>query len=152
MTDVNQSGGRWVPNGDIPVKNYASTTAIPSGTAVLWDATAGNTGTSQQAPGIFVPASAGAITGTAGVLIDTLVAAPTATTPGAAGRLRRMGSAVCVADGTIAAGAKVMVSSTSGKMGRVKTYTGGAEYLGDAPNGAADGDPVLVEISIGKGA
>jgi hypothetical protein len=101
-----------------------------------------------KAQGVKLPATAATgITGQMGITIDKIPALGKAN-----GRVRRIGSAVCTASGTIASGAWVAVESASGKEGRVRVKASGEEGLGQAMNDAADGDPVRVQITIARNA
>src|SRR5438309_11611004 len=137
MPNNNQLGGTAITGGDTAHANY-SVTDIPAGTAVIVDTS--NAEALFSRPGVKIPATAATgITGHVGITIDKLVA--NGKQPG---RVRRLGSAVCTASGTIAYGAWVTVESASGKEGRVRVKTSGEEQLGQAMNAAADGDPVRV--------
>lgn len=131
------------PASHIAVRNYG-VTDIPEGTAVIWDLVNVDP---MKAQGIVVPAAAGAVAPAAGITADTIKA-------GGWGRLAVSdGEAVAVADGAIAMGDYVQISSTAAKMGRVKTLVAASgAQLGRAMNAAADGDPVVIELAIAKSA
>lgn len=137
MTIYSQLAER--PGDDIAVKNYG-VADIPEGTAVLWDLTNVDP---QQPQGIVVPGSGGSMTPQAGITTEVIKA-------GGIGRLRVNGEKTATAEGSLAVGDWVQVSSTSAKMGRVKALATAGAQLGRCMNSAADGDPVVIEILIAK--
>ena len=64
------------------------------------------------------------------------------------GVVRRAGSAVSKADGSITAGARVRASDTSGKVGRIKACSAGEAQMGIARNTVVDGDAVIVDFQF----
>lgn len=130
-----------VPGGDLPFYNGTGAD-IPEGSAVLFDATVAGT---QGEPACKLPAAAGGVAGTLGVAINTIK-------NGTRGLVRMLGSAILLADGSIAAGAIVQASDTAAKMGRAKTAGAALPQLGIALNAATDGNPVHVWIDRAKNA
>src|SRR5687767_2028851 len=117
MANQNQLGGVAVVGGDRPYRNVTGTD-IAAGLVVIFDAS--NPEALHLAPAVKLPtAGATGVTKQAGVTIDKLV------TSGAPGRVRVMGSAVTTANGTIATGQKVCISSTALKLGWVRVAAAG---------------------------
>lgn len=142
MANNNQLGGISVVGGDQPRKN-TSVATIAAGLVVLYDAS--NPEALFAPPGVVLPTQgATGITKIAGITLDPIEA-------GKVGRVRNLGAAVTTANGTIATGNYVMVSTAASKVGWVMALAGTGEIaVGQALNDAADGDPVLVRFQDGK--
>lgn len=141
MADFNQSGGIFVPGGDIPVRNYG-VTDIPANTAVLWDTS--NVGDAQHAPGVVIPTAAQSVAETAGITHTVIPA-------GGSGTLRRLGVEFATAGVTIALGDFLLVSSVASHLGQVTNVDAGSlVVLGQAYSSGVAGDPIKVLLGIHK--
>jgi hypothetical protein len=143
MANQNQLGGWHVDGGDLG--RFASGgTDIPAGLVVIFD---GSNPEGLDTPaGVILPAVAASASTArvAGITIDTLTAAT-----GFPGRVRYLGGAVCTANGTIATGTAVTVSTAAGKVGWVIAAATGNLIVGYAENDAVDGDPIVIRMHIG---
>lgn len=129
------------PGSCIPVKNY-SLLDIPEGTGLIWDLVNIDV---QQPAGVVTPLAAGPVLKVAGFADEMILA-------GKMGKMRITGEKTATADGAIAMGDFVQLSSTATKMGHVKVLADAGAQCGQARNAAADGDPVVIEILIAKSA
>ena len=122
---------------DITCKNLQGTD-IAAKAVVIFDSTA------TDAPAVKLAAAAGTTIGTYGVAVDTIKA-------GSSGRVCILGPAIGVASGSIAGGDIVLMDTTSGKVGRVKTAADAVAHvgatLGKALCAAADGDDIEVLVA-----
>jgi hypothetical protein len=127
---------------DLPCKNYGGSDIGP-GLGVLIDT--GNLAGPDAAPGVVLPTNSGGVVGTLGITVETIYA-------GKVGRVRVAGAYPVVAHGSVTAGTYVQLSDTTAHLGQVKTCLSATEQIGQALNGASDGDPVLVLICKAKNA
>jgi hypothetical protein len=63
------------------------------------------------------------------------------------GRVRTQGLVVCKADGPIAPGMRVCMSTVAGKVGWVRAKTPGEPQLGLAQTAAVDGDDIILLVN-----
>jgi hypothetical protein len=139
MAYYGQIGALPVVGGDIPVKNYGVTT-ISAKLAVNADTS--NTINTAGAIGVVVPTTSGSVAACLGTVLSDIPAGKT-------GLIRISGGAVCKASGSVTVGENVQVDSASGKEGYVKTAGSAAAGFGKALSTAADGEDVLVWVSVG---
>lgn len=132
MAIISQVGRQPVQGGDRTMANFGASD-IPAGAAVIFDQSNFN--------GVSVVATAGAITQTCGIAVDKIPAGKT-------GRICMHGSAVAVANETLAAGDAVMIDNSAGNEGKVILKTTGSRQLGIAMHAAAAGDPVEVQVNV----
>ncbi len=131
-----------LPGLDIPVYNYSGSTTIAAGTAVSVDST-NVLGTSGVNEGVGVIPIAAVGNVSIGVAVDAIP-------PLSYGRIRVSGQVAMTADGAITAGAVVDGSNTANKT--AKSHTATKAQIGIALSTAADGEPVLVLLSLANNA
>jgi hypothetical protein len=134
---MSQQGTFSVQGGDLPVTNYGATD-IPAGVAVKLDTTAGNylgvlPFTSSDQGKAF------------GVTVDAIKA-------GRPGRLRKLGSVLMTARGTLNPGDVVMASVDVGFEGQAKACAAATAQIGVALTIAADGGTVAVWLNPARNA
>ncbi len=123
---------------DETFKNYSGSD-IPANTAVALDTTnyvGDSLGTT--IPGIILPATGGNPSLCVGITMDKIKA-------GQVGRVRPLGTAYAIANGTITPGQTVDADVTTA--GRILAHTAAKASLGQARSGGASGDPILVFVN-----
>ncbi len=140
MTAALNRGDIPVLGGDVVCRN-AGGTAIAAGLGVLFDTSHLNTG--DLAPAVALPTNGGGVVGSAGITVDAIPA-------GGTGRVRFLGAYPVTAYGSITYGTTLQIADTTAHLGQVKTCVATVEQIGQAMNGASDGEPVLVWIAKAK--
>lgn len=122
---------------DESCKNYG-VSDIAAGVIVKIDATnfVGDTA-GDVLKGIALPSTGGDPSLCFGITMELIKA-------GGVGRVRTLGIATAIADGSITVGTTVDASASVA--GRAKAHTGGKASIGFARSGASDGDPVSIFI------
>jgi len=147
MATTNVQIASFPLEGDLPVYNYSTTTAIAAGQAVMLDVAnpVNNAVPGNYAIGVTLPASGGNPSICLGITVDTIPALGT-------GRVRPGGVATVQCHGAVTIGTFVEATPTAGKVGRVRTSTAAQPSIGLALTSGIDDDIIPVLVLLNKNA